>query len=59
MILVVVVGAQVACSTPSITMWHPINQKVVRCVDEPCAAQYEAAGYTRVSDAQKKVLGLK
>jgi len=57
--LLVVAGGQASCATPSITMRHPVNGKVVQCVNEPCAAQYEAVGYARLTDAQKAQLGLK
>jgi len=57
---VAVAGAQMACSSQQpIAMRHPVNQKTVQCRDESCAARYEAAGYMRLSEAQKAQLGIK
>jgi hypothetical protein len=58
--VVVVGGVQVACSGQQpITMRHPVNQKTVQCKDESCASRYEAAGYMRLTEAQKAQLGIK
>lgn len=59
-LFLVAAGAQMACSNPQpITMRHPVNQKTVHCEDESCALQYEAAGYMRLTEAQKAQLGIK
>lgn len=59
LLAIVVASVQVACSTPpSIVMRHPVNQKIVTCMDESCAIRYETVGYTRLNDAQKAELGL-
>ena len=57
---VLVLSVQVGCAEKSaIIMFNPVSQTRVQCADEACAAQYEAAGYVRLTEEQKAKLGIK
>jgi hypothetical protein len=57
---VLALSVQMGCAEKSaIIMFNPASQKRVQCADNACAAQYEAAGYVRLTEEQKAQLGIK